>query len=311
MILLILFNLADKLEKMNIIDSYKRWKKIILQLKHIDTRIRFIEMNLENSFQGNYLSVSDTILSYKNELRSKEYHVHSQNGEDGLILYVFSQIGVTNRKFIEFGIGDGTECIAANLLINFGWSGLMIEGSKAYAENATKYYNSHPKVQGEVKILNKFITKDNINSLFKEGEIEGEIDLLSIDIDGNDYWVWKAIDVVSPRVVIIEYNATFGKEKAVTIEYDSSFMRLDKHSSGYYYGLSLKAAEKLGKEKGYHLVGCDSEGVNAVFVRNDIHLGNLKVVSSEEAYYEMRVRSDVHTLLEQYNIIKHLPIIEV
>jgi hypothetical protein len=227
------------------------------------------------------------------------------------MLYIFSQIGVTNQKFIEFGIGDGTECISANLLINFGWSGLMIEGSKAYAENATKYYNTHPKVQGEVKILNKFITKDNINSLFIEGGIEGEIDLLSIDIDGNDYWVWKEIEVISPRVVIIEYNATFGKEKALTVEYDPSFMRLEKHKSGYYYGLSLKAAEKLGKEKGYVLIGCDSEGVNAIFVRNDIPLGNLTAISSEEAYYEMKVRTDVCSLAEQYNTIKHLPIVEV
>lgn len=296
---------------MNIRDSYKRWKKIILQLKHIDTRIRFIEMNLENSFQEKYLSVSDPILTYKNELRSKEYRVHSQNGEDGLILYVFSQIGVTNRKFIEFGIGDGKECIAANLLLNFGWSGLMIEGSSSYTDSAKKYYNTNPKKQGEVEILNKFITKDNINDLFKEGGIEGEIDLLSIDIDGNDYWVWKAIEVISPRVIIIEYNATFGKEKAVTVEYEPSFMRLEKHSSGYYYGLSLKAAAKLGKEKGYNLVGCDSEGVNAIFVRNDIELGKLKSVTSEEAYYEMKVRSDIHTISEQYNIIKHLPIVEV
>ena len=296
---------------MDLIGSFKRWKNIILQLKQMDTRLRFIEINLENLFQEKYLSVSDPKLTYKNELRSKEYRVHSQNGEDGLMLYIFSQIGVTNRKFIEFGIGDGTECISANLLLNFGWSGLMIEGSKTYAEHAKKYYGTHPKMQGNLKILNKFITKENINSLFKEGGIEGEIDLLSIDIDGNDYWVWKAIDVVSPRVVIIEYNATFGKEKALTVEYDPSFMRLEKHKSGYYYGLSLKAAEKLGKEKGYRLVGCDSEGVNAIFVRNDINLGNLKSVPSEEAYYEMKVRTDVCSLSEQYNLIKHLPIVEV
>lgn len=296
---------------MDLKGSYKRWKNIILQLKQMDTRLRFIEINLENLFQEKYLAVSDPKLTYKNELRSKEYRVHSQNGEDGLMLYVFSQIGVTNRKFIEFGIGDGTECIAANLLLNFGWSGLMIEGSSSYANHATNYYNTHPKMQGEVKILNKFITKDNINSLFKEGGIEGEIDLLSIDIDGNDYWVWKAIEAVSPRVIIVEYNATFGKEKAITVEYDPSFMRLDKHSSGYYYGLSLKAAENLGKEKGYVLVGCDSEGVNAVFVRNDINLGKLQAITAEEAYYEMKVRSDVCTLTEQYNTIKHLPIVEV
>lgn len=306
-----MFNLANKRTKMNIRESYKRWKKIILQLKQMDTRIRFIEMNLENSFQEKYLSVSDPKLTYKNELRSKEYRVHSQNGEDGLILYVFSQIGTTNRKFIEFGIGDGKECIAANLLLNFGWSGLMIEGSSDYVVSATQYYNNHPKMQGKVKILNKFITQDNINNLFQEGGIEGEIDLLSIDIDGNDYWVWKAIEVISPRVVIIEYNASFGKENAVTVKYDPSFERLSKHPSGYYYGLSLKAAEKLGKEKGYHLVGCDSEGVNAIFVRNDINLGNLKSVTAEEAYYEMNIRSAVHTLLEQQNIIKHLPIVEV
>lgn len=296
---------------MAIKESIDRWKNIFQKLKQYERRFRFIEMNLEHLLQEKHLESNKMELSYKNAFRGKEYKVHSQNGEDGLMLYIFSQIGVTNRKFIEFGIGDGTECIAANLLLNFGWSGLMIEGSTDYVNFASNYYNSNPKMQGELKILNKFITKENINSLFKEGGVEGEIDMLSIDIDGNDYWVWKAVEAVSPRVVIIEYNATFGKDKPITVKYDPAFIRHDKHASGYYHGISLKAAEKLGKEKGYSLVGCDSEGVNAFFVRNDIPLGNLQVITAEEAYYEQRVRVDVRPTEEQFNTIKHLPLVEV
>ncbi len=291
--------------------SIDRWKNILQKLKQYERRFRFIEMNLEHLLQEKHLGSNKMELSYKNDFRSKEYKVHSQNGEDGLMLYIFSQIGVTNRTFIEFGIGDGTECIAANLLLNFGWSGLMIEGSSDCVNYASNYYNSNPKMQGELKILNKFITQENINSLFKEGGIEGEIDMLSIDIDGNDYWVWKAIDIVSPRVIIIEYNATFGSDTPITVEYDPEFVRHDKHESGYYHGISLKAAEKLGKEKGYVLVGCDSEGVNAFFVRKDIPLGNLQVISAEEAYYEQRVRVDVEPTEKQFNTIKHLPLVEV
>ncbi|MEQ9266223.1 MAG: hypothetical protein RLN81_13425 [Balneolaceae bacterium] len=296
---------------MNLIDSYKRWKKIILSLKKVNRRFELLESNIEN-IVNEFHNDQKTNQNYKAFLRSKEYQIYSQNGEDGLLLYIFSEIGTTNRKAIEFGIGDGKQCNLANLIINFGWQTLMIDGNANGVSKAKKYYKDHPNCSdSKVIILNEFITKENINALFTNNGFNGEIDLLSIDIDGNDYWIWQAIHSVNPRVVVIEYNASLGIDKSVSVEYDKSFYRYDKHKSGWYHGASLVALQKLGLEKGYNLIGCDSNGVNAFFIRNDIQLNKLTSVSPQEVYYTEKKRSQTHTQKEQFDIVKHLPFSEI
>jgi len=156
-----------------------------------------------------------------------------------------------------------------------------------------------------VKIVNHFITKENINKIFEENDMTGEIDLLSIDIDGNDYWIWKAINVVKPRVVVIEYNSAFGN-KSITIKYDSNFRRSIKHKTSLYFGASLSALTKLAKEKGYILVGRCSEGVNAFFVRKDVVKRKFKEISPIETFYENEGMTKFGNPEKQFDSIKHL-----
>ena len=267
----------------------------LISLKY---RIEALESEMKNMWLTERLKSP----SQKQQLKLKEFKIYSQGGEDGVINYIFSKIGTKNKKFIEFGVEDGKECNTANLSMNFDWNGLLIEGDRQDASDARKFYKDKP-----VKVVNSFVTKENINKLFSENEITGEIDLLSIDIDGNDYWVWDAINVVNPRVVIIEYNSSFGDDKSISIKYDPSFERFKVHDDGLYYGASLSALTHLAKKKGYILVGCGSGGINAFFVRSDVAKGKLKELSVEEAFYKNNERlKRFGNIQQQFNLIKHL-----
>ena len=244
--------------------------------------------------------------SAKSLLKARERKYYSQNGEDGLLLYFLSQTGAPTKKFIEFGIEDGTECNSANLVINFGWNGLFIEGSKGMADLAKQFFHKqHQRNPGDVKVAAAFVTAENINKIFSENGFQGELDLLSIDVDGNDYWIWQSITVVNPRVVAIEYNASFGPERSLTVKYDPAFDRFKKHPSGLYHGASLAALTQLGQKKRYQLVGCDSTGTNAFFVRKDV-AGNLQEMTPSEAFYPSAHRLRKASLKEQFDRISHL-----
>lgn len=132
--------------------------------------------------------------------------------------------------------------------------------------------------------MHAFVTRENIDQLLEENGVTGEIGLLSIDIDGMDYWVWKAIEVVDPAIVVIEYNYRFGSEDAVTVPYRPDFDRREAHHSILYYGASLEALAELGREKGYALVGVESHGLNAFFVRRDLLPDTLREVTAAEAF---------------------------
>jgi hypothetical protein len=189
---------------------------------------------------------------------------YSQHDEDGMIQEIFQRIGVSNRVFIEFGVGDGTENNSLYLLLS-GWRGLWIEGDKANAVTISQKFSTFMQ-SGKLTFLHKFVDRDSINEVFVNAQFSGEIDLLSIDIDGNDYWVWEAISEVRPRVVVIEYNAVFRPPLAIVAEYNKDFA----WNGTSYYGASLKALELLGLRKGYALVGCSLSGINAFFVRQDL-----------------------------------------
>ncbi len=252
-------------------------------------------------------------LSYREKMKNHECKVYSQNGEDGLLLFIFSQVDTTNRTLVEFGIETGRECNAANLLIHFGWNGLLMDGSPKYARRAREYYDRFPHTQDpSLKIQQSFVTVENINKTLSDNQIQGEIDLLSIDIDGNDYWVWEAINVVDPRVVVIEINASFGPDRAITVEYDEQFRRFSKHRSGWYHGASLAALEKLGARQGYSLVAVDSTGSNAFFVKTELLADTeLQQVSAVEAFYPQKKRTQIASLEKQLDLIKHLPLVDV
>ena len=241
----------------------------------------------------------------KSGINRWEFKFHSQNGEDGILIYIFSKVGVTNRCFVEFGIEWGIECNTANLSLNFGWHGLLMDCDESCVRWAELYYQRMLGARSSnVKIIQCHVAMENIDKVLLDNGIEGEIDLLSIDIDGNDYWVWKAITVVNPRVVVIEYNASFGYEKSLVVKYDPNFDRYKKHPSGLYFGASLAALTKLANSEGYVLVGCDSNGVNAFFVRKDVAEGKLPEVSVQEAYFPRSGRPE--NTSEQFELIQHL-----
>jgi len=189
---------------------------------------------------------------------------YSQHDEDGMIQEIFKRIGVSNRAFVEFGVGDGTENNTAYLLPS-GWRGLWIDGGDANAAAIRARFASFIH-GGQLSFVQAFVDRDSINGIIEKAGRSGEIDLLSIDIDGNDYWLWEVMSVVKPRVVVIEYNALFRPPVAVVAEYSRNFV----WDGTGYYGASLQALEALGARKGYALVGCSLSGINAFFVRQDL-----------------------------------------
>ena len=219
-------------------------------------------------------------------LEQCEFKVYSQWGEDGIIQYLLRHLIIDEKIFVEFGVENYIESNTRFLLTNNNWRGLVIDGS----ENNIRYIKNDPIYwQYNLKAEYAFIDSENINTIIKNNGIEGDIGLLSVDIDGNDYWVWKAIDCIAPRIVICEYNSLFGPYATVTVPYDRKFIRNEAHYSNLYYGASISAFTALAQTKGYSLVGSNSAGNNVFFVRNDL-LNEIEVLKPEEAYVKAQFR---------------------
>ena len=219
-------------------------------------------------------------------LSEAEFKVFSQFGDDGVIQYLIHRLRPLPDSFVEFGVQNYRESNTRFLLVNNNWRGLVMDGDAEFIRFIQKddIYWRHT-----LTARCAFIDRDNINNLFRDAGFTGEIGLLSIDIDGNDYWVWEKLEVVDPVIVIVEYNSTFGPDFAVTIPYDPKFVRHQAHYSGQFWGVSLQALTLLAGRKGYSLVGCNSAGNNAYFVRNN-KLGELPAFSAREAFVEARFR---------------------
>ena len=214
------------------------------------------------------LFLDPTSLSYPYNLTARRFSLSSQNEEDGIIHAIFDTVGEGSRRFVE--IGAGTNGGNSGFLASeCGWSGMMLEAN----EDRLSKLKMHFEPLG-VTCLSDWVARENINDFIRNSGCEGEIDLLSIDIDGNDYWIWEAVTACSPRLVIIEYNSLFGPDRAVVVPYDPEF---DRHrfaeaaeGGHYYFGASLQALSRLAEQKGYRLVATEPRGVNAFFLRNDV-----------------------------------------
>ena len=196
-----------------------------------------------------------------------EFQVFSQRGEDGIIQYIINKIEIPNRIFIEFGVETYTESNTRFLLLNNNWSGLVIDGDP---KNIKFIKEDFIYWKYDITAIQSFITKDNINQLISSYTDIEDVGLLSVDIDGNDYWVLEAIDCIKPRVLICEYNSAFGDKKKLTIPYKSDFVRSSAHYSELYFGASLNAFCHIAEKKGYDFIGTTKAGVNAYFVRKDL-----------------------------------------
>ena len=207
-------------------------------------------------------------LSYPYNLTARRFSLSSQNEEDGIIHAIFDTVGDGSRRFVE--IGAGTNGGNSGFLASeCGWSGMMLEAN----EDRLSKLKMHFEPLG-ITCLGNWVARENINDFIRDSGCEGEIDLLSIDIDGNDYWIWESITACSPRLVIIEYNSLFGPDRAVVVPYDAEFDRhrfVEAAEGGhYYFGASLQALSRLAEQKGYRLVVTEPRGVNAFFLRNDV-----------------------------------------
>ena len=218
------------------------------------------------------------------DFASVEFRCYSQNSEDGILLYIFSLLGTTDRRVVEICAGDGIECNAANLIVNHGWQGLLLDGDAAQVERGRAFYSTCRNTWvSPPRFIHSWITADNVNALVSGQGFSGPIDLLSLDIDGNDYWLWKALTCVSPAVVVLEFNANCGPERSVAMSYEPNY-RLDLTVQPYRCGASLPAFVKLARTKGYRLVGVQSLGFNAFFVRDGLGDSLLPERSVQECY---------------------------
>jgi hypothetical protein len=242
--------------------------------------------------------------------------VYSQWGEDGIIQYLLRHLSVSSNVFVEFGVENYLEANTRWLVEGHNWSGLVIDGSQQHVDaiKSDAIYWKH-----RLKAVSAFVDAENINRLISGNGISGDVGLLSVDIDGMDYWVWKAIDVVTPDIVVVEYNALFGPTKSVTVPYDPNFVRQKAHYSWSYYGASLAALVGLGKTKGYAFVGSNSAGNNAFFVKSDLLGSPLRELTAQQGYVKRTFREArdrdgrlmFPTFEEEAALIEGLPLVEV
>lgn len=252
------------------------------ELARVQDALRFLRESL-----GRVEARLDAADASPRSLAEHEFKVYSQWGEDGILQHLVREVAVPRRVFVEFGVQDYTESNTRFLLINDQWSGLILDGSAghmAFVRNDPIYWRYN------LKAVQAFVTRENINALLREHGIMGEIGLLSVDIDGNDYWVWEAIDAVSPAIVVVEYNARFGPERAVTVPYDPAFVRENAHYSCIYYGASLAALVGLGRRKGYAFVGSNRAANNAFFVRRDLLPASVRELTAAEGWRQWQFR---------------------
>ncbi len=214
-------------------------------------------------------------------LADVEFRVTSQWGEDGIIEWLCHKLPGIDRSFVEFGVENYGEANTRFLLQNRGWRGLIIDGSAAHM--------AHVRSEAlhwmfDLVAVDSFVTAENINDLIERNGFAGELGILSVDIDGNDYWVLKAIDCVRPAILITEFNGVFGDLHGITVPYEPDFERLAAHHSGQYFGASIKAMIELAEDKGFRFLGTNSNGVNAFFVRDDLAPPLLELIQEVKAW---------------------------
>jgi hypothetical protein len=221
------------------------------------------------------------------DLNACEFKVFSQFGEDGIIQQLVRLVPIANRTFIEFGVENFAESNCRFLMMNDNWRGFVMDGSPRQVAAIRKL----PDVwKFDLAARAAFVTSENVNDLLALSGFDSDVGLLSIDVDGNDYWILDALALVKPRLLIVEYNALFGAARNITVPYDARFEKQKAHHSGLYFGASLGALAALAARKGYSLVATESSGVNAFFVRNDLLGSGLSARTVADAFHDTNVR---------------------
>ncbi|WP_242360157.1 hypothetical protein [Anaeromyxobacter sp. SG17] len=249
-------------------------------------------------------------------IQEAEFRVFSQWGEDGIIQYLLGKVPIENRAFVEFGVEDYSESNTRFLLCHDNWRGLILDAGDAHRRFLAR---TELAWRHSIDAVTAFITRENINSLLADAGFVGDIGLLSVDVDGNDYWILDAIEVISPRILVVEFNSVFGAEHAVTVPYAERFERGRAHSSNLYFGASLPALCALADRKGYRFVGANSAGNDAFFVRADLAEA-LPALTAREGWVESRFRESrdargrltlVTAHRDRLRLISELPVLDL
>jgi hypothetical protein len=236
---------------------------------------------------GRLLSENTKSKNSIESLEEVEFKVFSQWGDDGIIQWLVHHLNFPSKTFIEFGVSNYRESNTRFLMINNNWSGFVMDGSQA---NVKQIINAEYFWRHDLVAKSAFIDAENINGLLQSSGMPKEIGILHIDLDGNDYWIWKEITAVKPVLAILEYNAVFGVDRPITVPYDKVFQRTRAHKSNLYFGASLRALCELSSEKGYAFIGCNSAGNNAYFVRRDALNDIVREVPIEQGFVASKFR---------------------
>jgi len=269
-------------------------------LSFVIKRVFDEEIQKELILKAKLLSLKNRYFKKIKDLSDIEFQVYSQWGEDGIIDWLINKYPEIPKSFLEIGTQDYKESNTRFLLINKNWNGFIIEADKAAVKDikSQRIYWKH-----NLRAINEFITKDNINNVIKKFNIPKKIGLLSLDIDGVDYWVLKKLSALDPSIIVCEYNSLFGQKKSVTVPYKSNFIRSKEHYSNLYYGASINAFIDLMKKKNYFLIGTNSAGNNAFFVKKNIWNKVKKLIIKKKVFVskfrESRNIKGVLTFLEK------------
>ena len=250
------------------------------------------------------------------EIARAEFQVYSQFGEDGIIQFLVQRVPIKDRVFVELGVEDYAESNSRFLLVHDAWRGLIVDAADAHRRFLEE---SRLGWRTTVDAVTAFVDRENVNGVLEQSGVTGTIGLLSIDLDGNDYWLLEAIDVVSPQIVVVEYNSLFGPARAVTVPYDPGFVRGKKHWSHLYWGASLAALTRAADAKGLALVAGNQAGNNAFFVRREM-LGEIPERTVAECWQPAQFREsrapdgDLTYLsddTEKLRLLSDLPLIDL
>jgi len=288
------------------------------KIKNFLKRLSGIERNeIEKSLllQGKLLEIEHNKLKELKDLGAIEFSVFSQWGEDGILAWLVAQLDKIPHSFIEFGVANYQESNTRYLLQSQNWQGLVLDGS---AENIAQIIEKEYFWRHQLIAKAAFIDCNNINKLISDNGFNNSVGILSIDVDGNDYWIWEAIDVINPVILVCEYNAVFGDLHALTIPYKPDFDRARIHHSCLYFGASIQALINLGKEKNYTFVGSNSTGCNAFFVKDEFAdkiLSKLDQIVSYPSLIREGRDEDGKIIFtpgsERAKLIGHLPLINL
>ncbi len=239
------------------------------------------EIQKELVIKAKLLSLKNKNLKKIKDLSEVEFQVYSQWGEDGIIDWLVNKSPDIPKSFLEIGTENYKESNTRFLLINKNWDGFIIEADKSSVKDikSQRIYWRH-----NLTVENTFISQNNINTIIKKNNIPRKLGLLSLDIDGVDYWILKKLSVLDPSIIICEYNSLFGQKKAITVPYKNNYIRSNEHFSNLFYGASIRAFINLLKKRNYFFIGTNSAGNNAFFVKQNIWKKINKLITDKKIF---------------------------